>query len=372
MSALAGARVVTPHGVLEDGWVELDAGRITQVGSGPAPAGATDLGGGWLLPGFVDVHLHGGGGFDVTRSIDDMVGASDFHLRHGTTRMLISLMAAPVDVLCSQLAWVRQLAGAGRVLGAHLEGPFLASSRCGAQNCAHLIDPDPLVFGKLLDAADGALCTMTLAPELPGALELIRDVVDAGVIAAVGHTSASYEEAMAGFAAGATLATHLFNAMSPVSHREPGAAVAALDAAVVLEMINDGVHVHDALTRVVSRGSADRVVLITDAVSAAGAGDGRYTLGDRDIVVQDGAARLAGTSQLAGSTLTMDEAVRRFVVDVGMPIEAAAAAAATTPARLLRVADRCGAISAGLDADLVHLDDSYVLTRVMSQGGWVS
>jgi N-acetylglucosamine-6-phosphate deacetylase len=137
-------------------------------------------------------------------------------------------------------------------------------------------------------------------------------------------------------------------------------------------MINDGVHVHDALTRVVSRGSADRVVLITDAVSAAGAGDGRYTLGDRDIVVQDGAARLAGTSQLAGSTLTMDEAVRRFVVDVGMPIEAAAAAAATTPARLLRVADRCGAIAAGLDADLVHLDDSYVLTRVMSQGCWVS
>ncbi len=371
MRALAGARVVTPDGVLEDGWVELEAGRITRVGTGRAPAGATDLGGGWLLPGFIDVHVHGGGGFDVTRSADDMVGAAQFHLAHGTTRMLVSLMAAPVDVLCAQLDRVRRLTAAGRVLGAHLEGPFLASSRCGAQNAEHLIDPDPLVLGKLLDAAGGTLRTITLAPELPGALELIRDVVNADVIAAVGHTSASYEEAMAGFAAGASLATHLFNAMSPVSHREPGAAVAALDADVVLEMINDGVHVHDALTRVVSRGGGDRVVLITDAVSAAGAGDGRYTLGDRDIVVRDGAARLAGTAQLAGSTLTMDVAVRRFVVDVGMPIEVAAAAAAATPARLLGVDDRCGAIAVGLDADLVHLDDSYVLTRVMSGGSWV-
>jgi N-acetylglucosamine-6-phosphate deacetylase len=223
-----------------------------------------------------------------------------------------------------------------------------------------------------LDAADGTLRTMTIAPELAGALDLIRDVVAAGVVAAIGHTSATYEQAAAGIEAGATLATHLFNAMSPVSHREPGAAVAALDSGVLIEMINDGVHVHDALIRLVAQGRPERVVLITDAVSAAGAGPGNYTLGDRDIVVSNGAPRLVDSGRLAGSTLTMDEAVRRYVVDVGMPVEAAALAAATTPARLLGIEDECGAIAAGLAADLVHLDENFRLQRVMRAGTWVS
>jgi N-acetylglucosamine-6-phosphate deacetylase len=160
--------------------------------------------------------------------------------------------------------------------------------------------------------------------------------------------------------------------MSPVSHREPGAAVAALDAGVVVEMINDGVHVHDAITRLVGRAQAGRVALITDAVSAAGAGDGRYTLGDREIVVKGGAARLADSPRLAGSTLTMDEAVRRYVVDVGLPVSVAAESAATTPARLLGIDDQCGSIAVGLDADLVHLDDDFRLQRVMSRGTWVA
>jgi N-acetylglucosamine-6-phosphate deacetylase len=372
MSVLSGARVVTPSGVLEDGWVEIDEGRIVTVADGPAPDGASDIGGGWLLPGFIDVHVHGGGGFDVTQSPDAMAAACDFHLRHGTTRTLVSLMAAPVDRLCEQLQWISALAGSGRIVGAHLEGPFLSAARCGAQNHEHLLDPDPLVLAKLLDAANGSLRTMTVAPELPGATELIADLVAAGVIAAVGHTAATYDEARVGFQAGATLATHLFNAMGPVSHREPGAAVAALDAGVVVEMINDGVHVHDGLTRVIARALPNRLVLITDAVSAAGAGDGRYTLGDREVVVRGGAARLAGSSRLAGSTLTMDEAVRRFVQDLGLPIEAAAAAASTTPAQLLGIDGDCGSIAAGLDADIVHLGDDFRLRRVMSRGTWVT
>ena len=372
MTVLAGARIVTPSGVLDEGWLEIDEGRITAVRTGPVPDGASDLGGGWLLPGFVDVHVHGGGGFDVTQSRDAMIGTADFHLRHGTTRMLVSLMTAPVDTLCEQLEWVHGLTSSGRVLGAHLEGPFLSAARCGAQNHEHLLDPDPLVLAKLLDAAHGCLRTMTIAPELPGALELIRDVAAAGVIAAVGHTAATYAEATAGFEAGASLATHLFNAMGPLSHREPGAAVAALDAGVVVEMINDGVHVHDALTRLVAQGRPERVVLITDAVSAAGAGAGRYTLGDREIELHDGAVRLAGSARLAGSVLTMDDAVRRYIRDIGMPVEAAALAAATTPARLLGLEDRCGAIAEGLDADFVHLDDEFNLARVMSRGTWVT
>jgi N-acetylglucosamine-6-phosphate deacetylase len=358
--------------VLDFGWVEIEEGRIVAVRTGPTPDGAADLGGGWLLPGFVDLHVHGGGGHDVTASQEAMEGAARFHLTHGTTGMLVSLMAAPVDRLCEQLSWVTALVEAGVVLGAHLEGPFLAASRCGAQNPDHLIDPDPLVLAKLLDAADGNLRQMTVAPELPGALELIADLLAADVVPAIGHTGATYEQASAGFAAGARLATHLFNGMSPVSHREPGAAVAALDADVVVEMINDGVHVHDAITRLVGRGQDDRVALVTDAVSAAGAGEGSYTLGDREIVVRDGAVRLTGSGRLAGSTLTMDEAVRRYVVDVGMPVQAAAAAAATTPARLLGLDGACGAVAAGLAANLVHLDENYRLQRVMKDGTWVS
>jgi N-acetylglucosamine-6-phosphate deacetylase len=372
MTVLTGARVVTPSGVIEDGWVEVVEGRITAVQAGPVPDGAADLGGGWLLPGFIDLHSHGGGGHDVTASAAAMADAARFHLSHGTTGMLVSLMAAPVDRLCEQLTWVSSLVADGVVLGAHLEGPFLAAARCGAQNQAHLLDPDPLVLAKLLDAADGNLRQMTVAPELPGALGLIADLVEAGVVPAIGHTGATYEQASAGFAAGARLATHLFNGMSPVSHREPGAAVAALDAGVVVEMINDGVHVHDAITRLVGRAQDGRVALITDAVSAAGAGDGRYTLGDREIVVTNGAPRLAGSSRLAGSTLTMDEAVRRYVVSVGLPVEAAAQAAATTPARLLGIDDRCGSIAVGMAADLVHLDADFGLQRVMSRGTWIS
>ena len=371
MTVYAGARVVTPGGVIERGWVSVEDGRIVAVGDGARPADACDLGGGWLLPGFIDVHVHGGGGFDVTKSPDDMRAAVEFHRRHGTTRTLVSLMAAPVDALCEQLGWVRGLVDDELVIGAHLEGPFLSAARCGAQNHAHLLEPDALVLAKLLDAAQGSLRQMTVAAELPGALDLVRELVAAGVVAAIGHTDATYEQASAAFAAGARLATHLFNAMGPVSHRAPGAAVAALDGEAILELINDGVHVHDALVRVVAGAAPDRVVLITDAVSAAGAGDGCYTLGDRDVVVQDGEARLSGSTSLAGSTLTMDDAVRRFVRDVGLPIEAAASAAATTPARLLGIDDECGSIATGLAADMVHLDDEFALHAVMCRGSWL-
>ena len=371
MTVYAGARVVTPGGVLDHAWVSVEDGRIAVVGEGAPPMPAHDLGGGWLLPGFIDVHVHGGGGFDVTKSPADMRAAVEFHQRHGTTRTLVSLMAAPVDALCEQLGWVAELVEDGLVLGAHLEGPFLSAARCGAQNHAHLLDCDPLVLSKLLDAAQGCLRQMTIAAELPGALDLVRELVAADVIAAIGHTDATYEQASAAFDAGARLATHLFNAMGPVSHRAPGAAVAALDSDAILELINDGVHVHEALVRVVANAAPDRVVLITDAVSAAGAGDGCYTLGDRDVVVQDGEARLSGSTSLAGSTLTMDDAVRRLVRDVGLPITVAAAAAATTPARLLGIDSVCGAIAGGLDADLVHLDDDLVLTSVMARGTWL-
>lgn len=371
MTVLHGARVVTPDGVLEDGWVRVERAAIAAVGTGTPPddgpdESRVDLGGGWLVPGFVELHMHGGGGHDAARSPDDLAAAVAFHRRHGTTSTLVSLMAAPVDRLCEQLRWVSALTAAGEVAGAHLEGPFLAPSRCGAQNPAHLSAPDPLVLRRLLDAAHGCLRTMTIAPELPGALDLIGELVAAGVVVAVGHTDATYEQALAGYAAGARLTTHLFNAMPPVSHRAPGAAVAALEADGLLELVNDGLHLHDAVTRLVATPRPHRIALVTDAMSATGVGDGTYVLGDLPVEVRHGRALLSGTERLAGSTLTMDVALRRLVLDVGLPVEDAVRAAATNAAGLLGGA--YGAIAPGLAADLVHLDDTWSVQLVMRAG----
>ncbi len=374
MSILAGARVVTPGQILRPGWVEIQRGRITYTGEGAPPTGASDvidLRDGWLLPGFVDLHMHGGGGADVTKGPKDMAAAVDFHRGRGTTSTLVSLMAQPVEQMCEQLSWAADLARAGQIAGVHLEGPFLSAARCGAQRPESLLTPDPLVLRKLLEAGQGCVRTVTVAPELPGAVELIAELVSNGVVAAIGHTDATYAEAAAGFGAGASLATHLFNAMGAVNQREPGAAIAALDAGVYVEMINDGVHVHDSLTRLVARHSPHVLALITDAISATGVGDGEYTLGEQQVSVEDGAARLTGTTKLAGSTLTMDVALRRAVDRLGVGIETASAALSGNPARVLGIGDRTGAIAAGLDADLVVLDDDLAVRRVMLRGDWL-
>jgi N-acetylglucosamine-6-phosphate deacetylase len=377
VTLLAGARVVTPDGVLDPGWVEVAGGRICAIGAGrPAGLGAVDVGGGWLLPGFVDLHVHGGNGHNFAESADDMAEGVAFHRGRGTTRTLVSLVTAPLAELHEQLSWAAKLAerGAhpdGHVVGAHVEGPFLSHARCGAQNPAHLLAPDRAELAGLLDAGRGCVRVVTIAPELPGALVLIDDIVTAGAVAAIGHTDASYEAAAVGFARGATLATHLFNGMRPVHHREPGPVLAALDAGAACEVINDGVHVHPAVLRMVLARGVDRLVLVTDAIEAAGVGDGQYALGGQDVVVADREARLTATGSLAGSTLTMEDAVRRAVEDAGVPIEVAAAAAAANPAQVLGLQDRCGAIRAGLDADFVLLDESYRVRRVMAAGEWV-
>ena len=371
MTTLIGARVVTPGGVLDDAWVTVVGTSILEIGSGPVDGPVHDLNGAWLLPGFIDLHMHGGGGFDVTRSAEDMAAALAFHRTRGVTSALVSLMAQPVDTMCEQLGWVAALAAAGDVTGGHLEGPFLAEARCGAQNPANLLDPDPLVLSKLLEAGQGSVRTVTLAPELPGALELVAELAASGVVAAIGHTGASYDQAAAALAAGASLATHLFNAMGSGSQRAPGPSIAALDSDAYLELINDGVHVHESLIRLVAQAAAHRLCFITDAVSATGAGDGNFSLGDQLIVVRGGEARLPPGNRLAGSTLTMDEAVRRAVQVVGLPIEVASAAASGNPARALGLDSRTGSIAAGLDADLVVLDPELAVRGVMRRGAWL-
>jgi N-acetylglucosamine-6-phosphate deacetylase len=374
---LAGGRVVTPDGVRSDAWVHVTGETITAV-DGRRPevdAPVLDLAGAWVLPGYVDLHVHGGGGHSVAASPQAMDAAVAYHRGRGTTSTLVSLVTAPVDELAAQAGWAAELTrrgptARGCVIGSHLEGPFLSPRRRGAQNAAHMIAPDPEALQRLIAAGEGELRMMTLAPELDGALELIAPLRRAGVVVALGHSDATYEQAMAAIGAGAIHATHLFNGMGPLHHRSPGLVGAALEAGLSCELINDGRHVHPAVVTLVAR-LVDRPVLITDAIDATGVGDGTFDLGGQEVHVQDGEARLAGTSSLAGSTLTMDEALRRAVRDSGLSIERAAAAAATNPARVLGLEARIGSIAPGRRADLVVLDDELRVAAVMAAGAWV-
>jgi N-acetylglucosamine-6-phosphate deacetylase len=370
VTVLAGGQIVLRDRVLAPGWVEISGGRIAAVGAGAPMSGADiDLGGAWLVPGFVDVHMHGGGGHSVAGSTDDLTEAIRFHRAHGTTSTLASLVAAPFDELTAQLARIAELFRmTPGLLGAHLEGPFLAAPRCGAQNPRHLLPPDLAAFEQLHHASGGTLRMVTVAPELTGAGAFVRAVRDAGVIVAIGHTDAGYDRAAEVIGAGATVATHLFNGMRPLHHREPGVIGAALDAGVFCELVNDGHHLHPAIVRLVFRMLPERVVLITDAVAAAGMPDGELTLGGQPVRVIAGVARLASNGALAGSTLTMAEAFRRSVLDSDLDVVAVAAAASTNPARLLGADHRVGEIRAGLVADLVVLDDRFEVRSVYAAG----
>jgi len=386
---LAGGRVVTPGGVLSPGWIRLAGGVIDAVGPGGAPEQAagpgprglpvTDLRGHWVLPGFVDMHVHGGGGTSFTEgSADDARRAAEFHRRHGSTTIVASLVTAPLDVLEVRTAMLAGLAGEGAIAGIHLEGPFLSAARCGAQDPRHLAAPDVTAFGRLREAAAGHLRVITVAPELPGAAGLIEAAAGAGVTAAVGHTDATADITSAAVDAGATHATHLFNGMRPLHHREPGPAGALLDRdAVTCEVIADGVHLHDTVIRLARRAAGPgRLVLITDAMTAAGMPDGSYRLGPVRVDVTGGVARTAGTGEpaapgaIAGSTATMAGVVRHAVA-AGLPVTEVAAAASTTPAGVLGLGDRTGALRPGLRADLVVCDENLRLRAVMRQGQWL-
>ncbi len=382
VTVLTNARVVTTSGVIDRGWVRLDGTKIAAVGADQPPAGAAvDLGGRTLVPGFVDLHVHGGGGHDITAGDPvEAAAAVAFHQQHGTTSTLLSLVTAPVDHLVDAARGLSALVEPdGQIVGLHYEGPFLAACRCGAQDPRHLLDPDDTVLRFLIEAGRGTVRMVTLAPELPGGLDLVGDVVAAGAIAAIGHSDATFQQAAAAIAAGASVATHLFNGMRPFTHREPGIAGAALASADVLcELIVDGAHLHPATVAMAAAAKGDGgggIALVTDAIAAAGAPDGPYRLGRLDVEVANGIARLAGNEpaeqrSLAGSTLTMDRALRNAVA-AGVSLAAASRAASREPARVLDIHHRTGAIEAGNDADLVVLDTGLAVDAVIARGAVV-
>lgn len=378
-------RLAAPEGVIEDGWIKLSGGRIEALGAmrGGLPEGLPDEQadiqidgrGGWVLPGFIDIHVHGGFGHDFMDADKEGLDAiTRFHARHGTTAMLATTVTAPKDALDGVLsrvkAYIQAETGYAQLLGVHLEGPFISAKYPGAQNPAHIAKPDPAWLDDWLSRFPGLIKMQTLAPETESALAYIRKLNEAGIVAACGHTDASYDQLSEAAECGLRHAVHTFNAMRPVHHREPGTVGAVLtDDRITAEVIADGHHVHPACIRLLARTKgSDRLVLITDAMSAAGLGNGDYQLGGLDVTVKDGVARLKDGDSLAGSTLTMIDAFRFAVRNAGIGVAEASRMASANPARVISAAHETGSLKAGMRADVLLLDEDLKLDGVWIGG----
>lgn len=367
------ALLIDGDGRREQAWVRTSGTHIVEVGRGdtwrelaPAVGRVIDAKGAVLTPGFIDLHCHGGAGVDY--SAQDPRAALELHRSHGTTRTLVSLVSAPIDTQVHWLEHAAQWVSADPlVLGVHLEGPYLATGRCGAHDPAVLVAPTEASVQRQLDAADGVLAMVTIAPELEGAERAIETFRDAGAVVAIGHSDADYDTARAAFDRGATVLTHAFNAMAGLHHRAPGPVMAAVDAGAVLELILDGVHVHPSAAAGLFRLAPGRVALITDAVLATGAPDGRYRLGSLEVELREGTVTIAGPSTLAGSVLTQDRALAIAVERLGLdPVEAIRALTAVPAAALAR--DDLGWVRPGCRADLLLLDQTWSPSLVVADG----
>jgi len=334
---------------------------------------------GLIAPAYVDLHVHGAAGADATDGTDESLQIlCRAHGVCGTAALCPTLLTSPPETLLSALEVIRGATGSrpgqgARVLGAHLEGPFLSPRRAGAQPAEHLRAPDRRLMEELLAAADGTLRIVTLAPELPGALDLVELLVERGVTVSIGHSDATWDEARAAIERGARLAAHTFNAMRPLHHREAGVVGAVLLAdEVTTEVIADGVHVSTPMLQLLWRlkGALDRLCLVTDCTAALDAPAGGARLGDRSVEVRDGAVRLPDGT-LAGSSLTMERAVMQLAQQSHVPLEGALGAASGVPAAVLGLAGH-GRLVPGATADLVLLDPMLRVERVLIGGRWLA
>jgi N-acetylglucosamine-6-phosphate deacetylase len=373
LALLRGAQVLLPGGRIEPADVLIEGGKITRVEARikpPSDADIVELAGLTLAPGFIDVHVHGGGGFSLLSGDEgEITRHAAWAPSRGVTGFLATVCAASLDdgISCAEAATsaMGQSGDGARILGVNFEGPFVSPDRRGALPAGWLQKPDARTLDRLL--ATGAVRVMTIAPELDGADALIREALKHNVTISVGHSDAEYAVAKQAFAAGASHVTHAFNAMRPLHHREPGPIGAAIDSPdVTVEVIADGVHLHPATVHLLIEAlGPDRVCLITDAVTPAGLDSGSFRIGREEATLAGGSVRLPDGT-IAGSAATMD-AVVRYVVDWGCAnLAGALQMVSAVPSRVAGVADRAGQIAAGFDADLVALTDDL---RV--QGTWV-
>lgn len=361
-----------------DGVLRWTGERIDECGPadpGRAPDEVLD---GWLVPGFVDTHCHGGAGADFSAPEPErVIAAIDYHRRHGSTTLFASTVTEELDELRAQVQRLAPLVRSGELAGIHLEGPCLAEPRRGAHSPALLRDPSADLLDALLDAGEGAVRMMTLATERTDGLDAVRRLREHGAVAAFGHSDADAAQTQAAIDAGATVATHLFNAMRPVHHRAPGPVPVLLeDERVTCELICDGVHLAPQIVRLaIAAAGVQRIALVTDAMSATGVGDGDYRLGALDVRVEGGTARIVdadgNAGAIAGSTLTMDRAFAFVVQQAGCSIEEASAMSATVPAAAHGL-DDVGQLAPGRFADACLVDDDGVLLRVLRRGEWIS
>lgn len=380
--AIHTGRALTPLAEIPDALILVEDGQIRSIGPRSAmalPPGAQQLDARGLTaaPGFVDVHIHGAAGRDSMEATPEALGAiAGCVARHGTTSFVATTVSAGMAQtersLESLAAAIRgqtaNRATAAECLGIHLEGPFLSPARRGVHPAEHLIAPSPAALAKFLTAAEGFARILTLAPELAGAAETITAARAAGLVVAMGHTDATYSDAIRAIELGARHAAHVFNAMRPFSHRETGVIGAVLtDPRVTAEVIADGVHVDDpALRLLLAAKSAEQILLVSDGTAATEMPDGNYRLGSIEVTVAGGVCRNR-EGRIAGSTLTLDRAVRRMA-GLGVPLAAAAQMASFNPARLLGIESRKGRLAPGADADIVLFNEGLNVSRVFARG----
>ncbi|WP_217183084.1 N-acetylglucosamine-6-phosphate deacetylase [Streptomyces sp. AC495_CC817] len=367
------ARLVDAGRIIDDAWVRIEHGVIAATGTGTDWESADEVvdattvagAGALLTPGFVDIHGHGGAGASYDDGIDAIRIGRALHREHGTTRAVVSLVTGTLDSLAATVALVADLMKTDAdILGSHLEGPFLDPGHHGAHEPTLLRAPVAADVARLLEAGRGTVRQVTIAPELPGGLDAVRQIVAAGAAAAVGHTNADADMAIAAFEAGASVLTHAFNAMPGIHHRAPGPVLAAAaDHRVVLEAIADNVHLDPHVIKLLFDSAPGRVALITDAMAAAGSADGHYDLGAVSVTVENGVARADDTGSIAGSTLTQDVALQR-AVQAGVPLAEAVRALTETPARAIGFAGRLGTLEQGCIGDAVLLDAQLRVARV--------
>lgn len=367
------ARIVDRGEITEDAWVRIEDGVVASRGTGDGWTPADDIvdasaiagADAVLTPGFVDIHGHGGAGAAFDDGVDAICTGRALHRERGTTRAVVSLVTATLDELARSVSAIADLMQTDPdILGSHLEGPFLDPGHHGAHEPSLLREPVAADVARLLEAGRGTVRQVTIAPELPGGLDAVRQIVAAGSAAAVGHTNADAAMAIAAFEAGASILTHAFNAMPGIHHRAPGPVLAAAaDHRVVLEGIADNVHLDPYVIKLLFDSAPGRVALITDAMAAAGSADGHYDLGAVSVTVENGIARADDTGSIAGSTLTQDVALLR-AVQAGVALPEAVRALTETPARAIGFGESLGSLRSGRSGDAVLLDAELRVVRV--------